>query len=66
MQHVGNFMLPHDALNFAFVPQVDFFKGVLRIVGDIGHIGLMTGVGQAIEVNEAVNRGLLQKITNRV
>jgi hypothetical protein len=64
MNNVGNVVLSDDAQNLRLVPQVHLLEDILWMGGHISHVVEMSGVSEAVEVDESADRGLRKKTTN--
>ena len=66
MQDVGNIITLNDAGDGIFVAEVDFLKIILRVARHGLKVFKMTGVGEAVEVDERFNLGAIDKVLNYV
>ena len=66
VHHVGNGVAFHDFQHGRFVAKIDLFERVLGMFGYSLQIGLVTGVGQAIQINEPIDLGLINDMLNKV
>ena len=66
MQHVADGVFFHDLHDGGFVAQINIFKSVFRMVRDARDVFQMTGVGQAIEVDEAFDLRAINDVMDQV
>ena len=61
VQDVGHAVLLQHLEHIALVAQIDFLKAILRVLVHAGEVLEMTGIGEAIEVHEAIDLGLIDE-----
>ena len=66
MHHVGDLVIANDAADGLAVAEIHFFEDVIRSAFDIGEICEVTCVGEAIEINEAINCGLIDDVPDKI
>ena len=67
MHDVGDVMLADDAEDLVFVPQIDLLKEVTRMdTVDAREVFEMAGVGEAVEIDELRDLGLVDDMTDEI
>ena len=66
MQHMTDSVGLHHALHCRFVPQIDSLKDVLRMFFDARQINQVTSVGQAIQIDDALDFRPLDDMPNDI
>lgn len=67
MHDVGDVMLADDAEDLVFVPQIDLFEGIAGMHAmDACEVFEMAGVGEAVEIDELRDLGLVDDMTDEI
>jgi hypothetical protein len=66
VKNVGDCVLFKHPEHCRFVTQIDFFEPVLRMTFDRLEIRLMPGVGQTVQINQALNLRPLDDVMDEV
>src|ERR1700722_8166284 len=66
MHHLRDGMFLDDLQNGRLVAQINFFKNEFRMLGDFFQIGEMPGIGEAIEIDEALDFGAVNNVVNEI
>ena len=66
VQDMANGMLLHDTQDFDFVAQIDLFENVFWMPANFFEIGQVSGIGQAIEIDQSLDHVLIDDMLNQV
>jgi O-phosphoseryl-tRNA(Cys) synthetase len=66
VQDMGDAVLAEDGQNLFLFAEIYFFKSIAGVVCDPAQIGQVTGVGQAIEVDQALQLRVIDEVLNEV
>ena len=67
MHDVRDVMLANDAKDFCFVAKIDLLKDISRVDAmNAFEVFQMTGIGEAIEIDELSDLGLVNDLPNEI
>jgi hypothetical protein len=66
MHHVRNAMALHDLQRGCLVPQVHLLENVFGVTAHLLEIGEMPGIGEAIEIYQTLDFGLIDNVMDQV